>query len=340
MIEHIEGLVAAPYTAMNSNCSINLEVIERQAHFLAENGVGGAFVCGTTGEGESLNGKEREDITTRWIDVAPDGLKVIVHVGGLCLEGCKTLAAHAQRVGAWGIAAIAPSFSKPRNVEDLVSYCAEVAASAPSLPFYFYHMPSITGVYLPMHRFLEKASKRIPNLAGIKYTYEDLMDYQLCLACEDGRYDMLFGRDEALVCALTLGARGAVGSTYNFASPLYNNIIAAFDAGDLAGARRLQKTAVDLIQLLYHTPASFQAVGKAVMKILGIDCGPVRPPLTNMTQTAYETLKGLVELGFLEYCSKGEPLDSPRRKDAHGVSPAEIGAKAQRPSVADSQIAK
>jgi N-acetylneuraminate lyase len=340
MIEHIKGLVAAPYTAMNSDCSINLDVIERQANFLAKNRVSGAFICGTTGEGALLTTQEKKDITTRWTDVSPDGLKVIVHVGGPCLEDCKTLAAHAQWVGAWGIGAIAPSFFKPRNVEDLVSFCAEVAASAPSLPFYFYHMPSMTGVNFPMIRFLEQASKKIPNLAGIKYTYEDLMDYQLCIAFEDGRYDMLFGRDEILVCGLSLGARGAVGSTYNFASPLYNNIIAAFDEGDLVGARKLQKKSVDLIQLLFQTPASFQAVGKSVMKILGIDCGPVRPPLTNMTQMAYENLKGLAELGFFEYCSQGEALEIPCRKDANGVSIREIKIKAKRTSTADSKITK
>lgn len=325
MTEHIKGLVAAPFTAMNPDCSINLEVIERQANLLAKNRVGGAFICGTTGEGELLTTQEKMDMATRWTDVAPKGLKVIVHVGSSCLKDCKTLGAHAQKIGAWGIGVMAPYFFKPRKVEDLVSFCAEVAASAPCLPFYFYHMPSMTGVNFPMIRFLEQASSKIPNLVGIKYTHEDLMDYQLCLAFEDGRYDMLFGRDEILMCGLILGARGAVGSTYNFAAPLYNNIITAFDEGDLIGARKLQKKSVDLIQLLLQNPASFQAVGKSIMKILGIDFGPVRLPLTNMTQMAYQNLKGLlVELGFIEYCSQGEALQIPCKKDAKDVSLTEI----------------
>jgi N-acetylneuraminate lyase len=325
MNEHIRGLVAAPYTAMNADCSINLEVIERQADFLVKNGVSGAFICGTTGECGSLTVQEKMDVATRWSEVSPDGLKVIMHVEGSCLENCKTLANHAQGVGAWGIGAIAPSFFKPGNVEELVSYCAEVAASAPALPFYFYHMPSITGVNFPMIRFLEQASKKIPNLAGIKYTYEDLMDYHLCLAFEDGRYDMLLGRDEILICGLSLGARGAVGSTYNFASPLYNQIINAFDEGDLADARKLQKKSVDLIQWLLQIPASFQAVGKSIMKVVGVDCGPVRAPLTNMTQMDYENLEvGLEKLGFFEYCSQGEAVKVARRKNANGLSLKEI----------------
>ena len=338
MTEHIEGLVAAPYTAMHSDCSINLDVIEKQAHFLDKNGVSGAFVCGTTGEGASLTTHEKKDIATRWADVAPQGLKVILHVGGNCLEDCKTLGAHAQRIGAWGTGTMAPSFFKPGSVEDLVSFCAEVAASAPALPFYFYHIPSMTGVNFPMIRFLERASDKIPNLAGIKYTYEDLMDYQLCLAFEDGRYDLLFGRDEILICGLSLGARGAVGSTYNFTSPLYNKIINAFDDGDLVGARRLQKKSVDLLQHLFQIPVSFHAVGKSVMKMLGIDCGPVRSPLTNISQMDYESLKvGLEKLGFFGYCSRGE---IPRRKDASDVSLREIKLKTKRKSTADSKTTK
>lgn len=276
------------------------------------------FICGTTGEGASLSTPERKEIARRWTDVAPDGLKVIVHVGHTSLADCKTLGAHAQEIGAWGIGAMVPCFFKPHNVEDLVSFCAEVAASALSLPFYYYHMPSMTDVNFPMIRFLEHASDKIPNLAGIKFTYEDLMDYQLCIGFDGGRFDMLFGRDETLICGLSLGARGAVGSTYNFASPLYNKLIEAFEDGDLAGARQLQKKAVDLLQLLLQSPGSFHAVGKSVMTMLGIDCGPVRSPLANITQMQYENLKTeLGKIGFFEYSSQADVPIIPRGKGEH-----------------------
>jgi len=312
MTKHIKGLVSAPYTAMNPDCSINLEVIERQADFLYNNGVVGAFICGTTGESMSLTTRERKAIAGRWADVIPDGLKLIVHVGHTSIEDCKALGAHAREIGAWAIGAMAPCFFKPRNIEDLVSFCAEVAASAPSLPFYYYHIPSLTHVHFPMISFLEQGSAKIPNLAGIKYTYEDLMDYQLCLSFSDGRFDMLFGRDEILICGLSLGARGAVGSTYNFASPLYNKLIEAFEDGDLAGARELQKKAVDLLQLLFRSPSSFHAVGKSIMTMLGIDCGPVRSPLANITHVQYENLKTeLGKIGFFEYSSQADIPDTP-----------------------------
>jgi N-acetylneuraminate lyase len=300
---HIEGLVTAPFTAMNSNRSINLNVIEKQAEFYSANNLAGVFICGTTGEGMSLTLAERLEIAERWCKVADKKLKVIVHVGENSIEACKKMANQAQKSGAYAVGMIAPSFFKPATVDVLVDYCSQVAASAPELPFYFYHMPSMTGVNFSMVSFLEKASGRIPNLAGIKYTYEDLMDYYLCRTFEGGRFDILFGRDEILLCGLALGAKGAVGSTYNFAAPLYYQLISEFNHGNLEKARALQQKSMEMIKILASAGCSFLAVSKALMKRLGVDCGPVRLPLTDITDKQYESvISKLEEIGFFKFC--------------------------------------
>ena len=298
---HIHGLIAAPFTAMDEEGNIDLELIEKQAELLYHNGVKGAFVCGTTGESLSLTHAERKNVAARWVQVAPADFKVIVHVGHTCLPECRSLAAHAQQIGAWGIGAMGPCFFKPETVDDLVAFCAEIAAAAPHLPFYYYHMPAITGVAFPMIDFLEKAASRIPTLAGIKYTNENLMDYQACRLFQPQRYDMLFGRDEILLSALVLGARGAVGSTYNFAAPLYYQIIEAFEKGNLPRAQSLQTRSMDMVRVLQNVKGSFLAAGKAVMKYVGIDCGPVRLPLQNLAPGEYE--KMVIELEELDFSS-------------------------------------
>lgn len=305
MNQRIEGLIAAPFTPMDSDGGVNLEVIEKQAQFLHRNGCQGAFVCGTTGEGMSLTVQERTDIARRWVETAPDGFRVIVHVGHTSLEVSRRLAAHAQTIGAWGVGAMGPFFYKPQTVEDLAAFCAEIAAAAPQLPFYYYHIPSMTGISFPMVTFLEAAAPRIPNLGGLKYTYEDMMDFELCRRFDGGRFDMLFGRDEILICALALGGRAAVGSTYNFAAPLYVRLMEAFGAGDLATARSLQDQSIDTVQTLLTAPCGFMAAAKSVMKMLGIDCGPTRPPLRPITDDQYESLQaGLKAIGFFDYCAK------------------------------------
>jgi N-acetylneuraminate lyase len=281
MKPRLNGLVAAPFTAMHADGGLNLNFIEQQAKALVDSGVQGAFICGTTGEGFSLTTAERMQVAERWVAVAPPQLKVIVHVAHNSIGEGRELAAHAARIGAYAIASVGSTFFRPATTERLVEFCAQFAEAAPDLPFYYYHMPAMTGVNLPMTEFLQLGAKRIPSLAGIKFTDENLMNYAQCLHLEGGRFDILFGRDEILLAALSLGATGAVGSTYNYMAPIYTRLIAAFQAGDVPAARRWQMLSIQIIAVMARyggLPA-----GKAMMKMIGLDCGPVRLPLRNLT---------------------------------------------------------
>jgi N-acetylneuraminate lyase len=297
MHSRFTGLIAAPFTALNADGSLNLDMIEPQSKWLVENKVHGAFICGTTGEGMSLSIDERLQVAEKWMAVAPRQLRVIVHVGHQSVAESRMLAAHAEKIKAYACATIAPTFFRVTNLEQLVDFCAPVASSAPGLPFYYYHMPAMAGADLPMFDFLKVASERIPNLAGIKFTHENLMDYSRCLSFEGGRYNILFGRDEILLAALALGATGAIGSTYNYMAPVYHRVIEAFNAGDLATARQFQSQAIQIIAVMNRhggLPA-----GKAMMKMIGYDCGPVRAPLQNPSPEALETLaRELKAVGF------------------------------------------
>ena len=296
----LSGIVAAPHTPMNADGSLRLDLIEKQAARLIGDKVSGAFVCGTTGEGPSMTTDERRCVAERWraaIGKAP--LKLIVHVGHNSIEDARALARHAQQIGADAFSTLAPSYFKPASTDDLLDYCAPVAAAAPSLPFYFYDIPSMTGVPVAMVEFLRKGAARIPNLAGVKFTNSNLMALQECLEAEDGRFNILFGSDEMLLGALALGVRGAVGSTYNYAAPLYHKIIAAFQAGDWTTARALQLKSVKLVQALQ--PFGVLASGKALMTMVGVDCGPTRPPVRALTEEQKAKLFRQVEaLGIFE----------------------------------------
>lgn len=284
------GLIAAPFTPMRADGALNLAAIGDYARWLHTNGVAGAFICGTTGEGASLTLDERRQVAEAWVKAAPSGLRVIVHVGGNCLADSRALAAHAAAIGADSIATLAPFFFKVRNVGELVEWCAQIASAAPQLPFYYYHMPSMTGTSLPVAEFLPAAAARIPSLAGIKYTYEDLEDFARCVRFENGRFDVLFGRDELLHSALKLGARGAVGSTYNFAAPQYRAIIEAFDRADEARAAALQAQAVQMIDSCVKCGAPPIAAFKWLLARVGMDCGPTRLPIVNITPQEFEPL--------------------------------------------------
>ena len=310
MHTRLSGLIAAPFTALHSDGSLNLDLVEAQAKALVENRVNGAFICGTTGEGMSLTTDERLQLAEKWIAVAPRQLRVIVHVGHHTVAESRTLAAHAEKLKAHAFATLGPTFFPVENVEQLVEYCAQIASAAPTLPFYYYHMPVMTGVDLPMFDFLKLAGRRIPNLAGIKFTHENLMDYRRCLEFEEGRFNILFGRDEILLAALALGATGAVGSTYNYMAGIYHRVIEAFKTGDLETARRCQSLAIETIAVMNRRGGL--AAGKAMMKLIGLDCGPVRAPLQNLNPEAFMSLRRELEhLGFPSFASAPPAHPSP-----------------------------
>ncbi|HUR53306.1 MAG TPA: dihydrodipicolinate synthase family protein, partial [Gemmataceae bacterium] len=231
----LTGLVPAVLTPFDAAGELNLAAVEAHAAVLHADGIRTVFVGGTTGECSSLTLAERLALTQRWVDVARgSGMKVVVHVGSNCLADSRALAAQGNELGVAAVAALAPSYFKPKSVESLVECCAHVAAAAPGTPFYFYDIPSMTGVSFPMTEFLERAADRIPTLAGLKFTNLDLMTFQRLLRADGGRFDVLYGFDEQLLSAVVLGAIGAVGTSYNFASPLYNRLLKAAAVNDFA----------------------------------------------------------------------------------------------------------
>ena len=184
----------------------------------------------------------------------------------------------------------------------LAACCKEIADAVPDMPFYYYHIPVLNGVGFPMIDLLKIVNETIPNFAGIKYTHEDFMDFLSCLHFQNGRYDMLWGRDENMLCALAVGAIGAVGSTFNYAAPLYYDLIDAFNKNDLKKAQSLQQQSIDMITLLGKYGGI--ATGKAYMKLIELDCGEFRLPVKNMSSEQFELFKKDTEqLKFSSFCS-------------------------------------
>jgi N-acetylneuraminate lyase len=215
-------------------------------------------------------------------------------VGANALGDAKLLASHAGRLGTLAIAALAPSYFKPRDLAALVEWCKEIAAAAPETPFYFYDIPSLTGVSFSMPDFLKQASEQIPTLNGIKFTNTDLMAYQRCLHLDHGAFDLPWGVDETLLAARALGAMGAVGSSYNFAAAIYLRLLHAFENGDFERARQEQFRSVTLIHIL--ASYGYMGAAKALMRMLGVEVGPARLPNGTLSKDLADKLRRELEI--------------------------------------------
>ena len=310
-IQQLQGLIAAPFTSMHKDGSLNLSLIPSYYEMLKVNRVNGAFICGSTGEGVSLTLKEKKAVAEAWAACTKSDNDFIVMplLGGTCLADCKELALHAREIGLNAVSFTAPFYFKPANVEMLAQCCLEVASIVPDMPFYYYHIPVLTGVDFPMYDLLKAIDGKVPNFAGIKYTHEDFMDFLSCIHFQNGKYDMLWGRDENMLPALSLGAKASVGSTFNYAAPLYYNLIDAFNSGNLTKAQLLQQQSIDMIRLLGKYGGI--ATGKAYMKLIGLDCGEFRLPVKNMSNAEFELFqKDVEQLGFSKFCSKKQLVSS------------------------------
>ena len=281
-MEKIVGLIDAPFTPLDERGNVNYGPIEAYAALLARNGLRGVFINGSSGEGYLLSDDERRRLAERWMGVVPQGFKVIVHVGSTCVAASRSLAEHAAAIGAWGIGTMAPPFPKVNRIDELVDYCAEIAAGAPELPFYFYHIPAFNGAYLPMVDFLRAVDGRIPNFAGIKYTYESLYEYNQCRLYGGGKFDML----------------------HNYNAPCLTGILDAWAAGELERARALQNYAQDVINVICHYRGNIVA-GKRIMKLIGLVLGRNRTPFQNMTDEEEARMRAELEaIDFFNRCNR------------------------------------
>ncbi|XP_018430770.1 PREDICTED: N-acetylneuraminate lyase [Nanorana parkeri] len=276
----LRGLVAATFTPMTNGNDVNLSVIQDYVDFLVhKQNVKNIFVNGTTGEGMSLSIHERKQLAEEWVKHARGKMhNVIVHVGCLSLEDSKDLAAHAASCGAGAISAVSPCFIKPSSQDALVQYLKEVAAVAPSLPFYYYHIPSLTGLKYPVRDLVGKMQHHIPSFRGVKFSDTDLMDFSLCVQ-EYHQHDFLYGVDEQLLGGLAFGAHGAVGSTYNYLGSTTNKMLAAFEKGDLQKAREIQCKVQEFVAFVFALGWGLPDFKHIMSLVSGIDLGPPRPPL-------------------------------------------------------------
>ncbi len=274
-IKKLEGLIAAAHTGFRPDGSVNLDVIPAQAQMLIRQKVTGVYISGTTGEGICCSVEERKAVMDAWAKAAKGKLFLIVHIGALALPDVQELGAYAVRAKMDATSIVPPSFFKPGSVDALIAYLNEALKTSTSLPFYYYHT-GMSGVNFDMQTFLEKADGKIKNLAGIKFNYADLYMYQRCLRACNGKYDITWGIDEWFAGAVALGAKSAIGSTYNYAASIYYKVWEAVKKGDLKASEKQMKRVCDIVDILVQYGGV--AGGKVMCQMWGVDLGDVRLP--------------------------------------------------------------
>lgn len=296
----LQGLSAAAYTPTNNDGSLNIDVIPEYASHLKGSGVASVFVCGTTGESLSFTMRERIDLIEAWCPEARRAsLTTMFHAGSACQLEAIEMAAAASSAGADVIAAMAPPCIPPASVDALIEFLVPISSAAGDTPFIFYDNPARAHVDFSPNVVLNKLKHSIPNFAGVKLTRCDLECLEQALeACgEDGQ--VLFACDQMLLFGLQLGVEGVVGGAYNHSAGMFNRMMTAHAAGDMASATAEHDKAIIMLDTL-HDHGMIPA-GRYATKLDGLDVGPPRPPLQSLSNAScVEIANALEAIGLPE----------------------------------------
>lgn len=297
-------ILNAVFTPFSGDGSVNYNRVPDLFDHAIRTGAQGVFLNGTTGECMSLSIAERNQIVEKWFDYRtrldrPD-FKIFVHVGSSNLREAVEMAEHAQQQGADGIAMVPTFYFRPNNLSELIQQCEYVASAAAETPFYYYNIPSLTGVTFPLIDFMEEVIKRIPTFAGLKNSYTNIVDYQHCIHFAKDKYSLYWGTDETFMMLYAAGNRHYVGSTYNYMGGVYHKMLEAYHAGKTNEVIALQAAADSIYKIILQYNGI--AAGKEIMNIIGVECGPVRLPLRSFTKAESQTLlRKLQETSFFQF---------------------------------------
>jgi dihydrodipicolinate synthase/N-acetylneuraminate lyase len=267
----LKGALAATVTPLlDDGRALDEPAIGPLVRFLADGGVDGALVCGTTGEGILLSVPERRRVAERFLQERPPGFQVAVHAGAQTTADTVKLAAHAKEIGADAVAVIAPPYF-PLDEDEVLAHLLAAAEACAPLPYYAYEFAARSGYPIPV-RAVERLRDLAPNLAGMKVSDRPWTAVEPYLL--EG-LDLFVGAEPITLEGLAAGAAGAVSGL----AAAFPEIVAALvhERNALAGER--VTTLRDLLG-----PLPFHAALKEVLVARGLPIRPdVRPPLRGLT---------------------------------------------------------
>lgn len=260
------GVMSALVSCIDENERVNEDSMRRLMRWHLKEGLSGFYLTGGTGEGPVLQKETRKRIIEIAHDEAGGKCHLIAHVGAIDLRTAVELARHAADNGMDAISSVPPFFF-PYGEEQIRDYY-KALCDASGLPVLMYASP-LAGVNITwdmVDRMME-----IPGMIGLKWTSYDYFTMHRIKSLRGGNINVINGPDECLLCGLTMGADGGIGSTYNVMPKLFAKIYDSFRAGDLAAAQQAQFQANKLIEILLRYDVVCGV--KDILGMLGYDCG-------------------------------------------------------------------
>lgn len=289
MIEHtFDGIYPALITPFNTTGAIDELALIDLTRWHIDQGVAGFYVGGSTGESLLLTSEERKRVLEIVAYEAQGKADVIAHIGSFSTRQAVELAQHASDVGVRAVSSVPPFYYK-HTLSELAAYYADIASES-GLPIILYNVPALSGIAFKSGELSDLFAD--PNIIGVKHTSYDMYQMERLISGYPDK-TVFGGHDELFLSALAIGARGSIGSTFNFMPGLFRSLREAFDNRRLEEAALLQKRVNNIIDVLLEVGV-FPGV-KAALQWLGRPCGECRKPFQPLTAAERRKLSSVLE---------------------------------------------
>ncbi len=290
------GILPAMVTPLNDREEVNEKALRSLVDFLVDSGVHGIFVVGSQGEAYALSQDEKKKVMETAVEQTAKRVPVYAGTGAVTTSEAVELTQMAEKIGVDAVSVITPYFLSPSQ-EELYEHYKTIANST-SLPILLYNNPGKTGGVNISIGLAERLSQ-IENIVGIKDSSGDMTLTGEYIRKTKGKgFSVLAGRDTLILSTLLYGGSGAISATANVAPKIAVDIYEHFVKGDIEKAREAQ-FALAPLRVAFEL-GTFPVVIKEALKIIGIDAGPAKSPVKDLSDAKRQELKEILKgMGLL-----------------------------------------
>ena len=285
-----KGSGVAIVTPMHDNGEVNYEQFAKLLEFQIANGTDAIIVCGTTGESSTLSHEEHLEVIRYCIEKVAGRIPVVAGTGSNCTETAVYLSREAEKYGADALLLVTPYYNKATQ-PGLIAHYTQIA-QAVSLPIILYNVPGRTGCNL-LPETVAYLYQHVENITGLKEATGNITQASKTMDLTDGRIDMYSGEDAVILPLLAIGALGVISVWSNVAPMDVHNLCQSFFDGDLETSRKLQRKGLALIDALFSEVSPIPV--KKAMNLMGMEVGPLRAPLCEMSEAGAKKLEEVMK---------------------------------------------
>jgi N-acetylneuraminate lyase len=282
-----KGIMPALITPFE-NGEVKEDALKKLMKWQLDEGVDGFYICGTTGEGPVLRAQTRMQMAEIVVDETKGKGVVIDHIGAPNIEDALELTKHATDIKVDAIASLPPTYFFKYTEDELFDYYKLIADNT-NLPVLVYATGMMGSVNVV--RLMERVMK-LGNVIGVKCTIRDYYMMRKIREVNSGDINLINGPDETLLCGLTVGADGGIGSTYNLMPDWFSKLYEAYASGNLKAAQdhQFQINRVIDVLLKYGVNGVNKSL-KAALEMKGFDVGGAAFPAKKIEGEEKSSLK-------------------------------------------------